>query len=352
MKELSRSEKEILYQLVRYPKFCNNEISNSLGYNSSTFSMIKKRLYEKGYFNTVRVPNFPRIGFELFKISYGYLNRTTAIEQRLGVAKEMFNNLKEFVIVFSESNQAINIAVAKNYTESEKGIDQFVKLYSEHNYIGDEGFNYITFPFEITSVYSFFNYAPLLKRHFGLNFDDNTNGFEIKPEKTKALEMTTVEKLIYYGLIKYPELSDTNLAEKIKSSRNTIAKLKKKFFEEELIIQKRIPNLKILGFELFMCSHYKLNPRTALFQRQQFIDKIQNELNPIFFISKNLESLCFTVFNNFEEYKIRYGELLNYFLENNILKEEPVNLLLSAPQMTIIKNHTYADLIKKELKIS
>jgi hypothetical protein len=313
--------------------------------------MIKKRLYEKGYYNTIRIPNFPLMGFELFKVSYGNLNRTTAIEQRLGIAREMFDNLKEFVIVLSESNQAINIAVSKNYTEYEKGIEQFIKLYSEHNYIGDEGFNYVGFPFEISSIYRYFDYAPLLKIHFGLEIDEEHNGFEIRSEKPRIVEMTNIEKSIYHGLIKYPELSDTALADKINSSRNTIAKLKRKFFDEDLLIQKRIPNLGLLGFSIFVFSHFQLNPKTAIFQRQQFIDKVKQELQPIFLISKNLESMCISSFQNFEEYHYRYSDMLNYFIENNILSKEPVNMVLSIPQMTVIKNHTYADLIQKALSI-
>ena len=106
------------------PEFKPTDVEECMwrnGYLGGVEQALKKRLREKGYFSTIRIPNFPRLGFELFKISYGNLNRTTAIEQRLGVAKEMFDDLKEFVLVLSESNQAINIAVAKNYTEYEKG---------------------------------------------------------------------------------------------------------------------------------------------------------------------------------------------------------------------------------------
>jgi hypothetical protein len=163
--------------------------------------------------------------------------------------------------------------------------------------------------------------------------------------------MTNIEKSIYHGLIKYPELSDTALADKINSSRNTIAKLKRKFFDEDLLIQKRIPNLGLLGFSIFVFSHFQLNPKTAIFQRQQFIDKVKQELQPIFLISKNLESMCISSFQNFEEYHYRYSDMLNYFIENNILSKEPVNMVLSIPQMTVIKNHTYADLIQKALSI-
>ena len=90
----------------------------------------------------------------------------------------------EIFTIVSESNQAVLLSVSKNIADHVKVSDHVVQLYEENDFL--EEIHYVLFPFEVSSIFSFFDFAPLLNRIFqieptGMGFGNI--GF---PEKVKC----------------------------------------------------------------------------------------------------------------------------------------------------------------------
>ena len=350
---ISNKQKLVLYGLVKYPTLTDNKICNLLALRRSTFSTIKKRFREMGYYRFVRVPIFQHIGCELLTVVYGTLNRRTTIEDRLAISKQYLDKFHEYFYIMSESNQAINIAISRNITDFERNYEELIQIYEAHDFLDEKGFRHVLFPFNLISIFNFFDYAPILNRVFELGFDEGSQELDINSEKikgrVKTRTLTENEKKVFYGLVQYPDLPDNRIAEKIKTTRFTVTKIRRRFYEEKLIRTTCIPDIKKLGMNILAFTHSKFNPKIALHKKEDFLKYTLKMYPTIFHVSRELESMSIAVFKNFRNYQESYDVWNKYRAENEFLKSEPRTLLLSIPRMTMIKNHVYAPLINKIL---
>ncbi|MDI6917430.1 MAG: Lrp/AsnC family transcriptional regulator [Thermoplasmatales archaeon] len=236
-----------------------------------------------------------------------------------------------------------------------QNIAPVIQIYDEHNFFDKEGFVHVFFPFELTTIFNFFVFAPLLDRLFGLGLEKTQEKLDVHSEKVKCRvkhrDMSDMEKRIYYGLVKYPELPDYKIAEKLSTTRSTVMKMRERFYAEKLMRTTRMVNMKKLGLEILAFTHTKFNPKKPIYKRVECIKKIIQMQTPILNASSDLESVMLTPYRNFEDYQRIHNEITSLCVQNEFLREEPTTLLMSIPMMTIVKNHTCAPLVKKILEI-
>src|SRR5512137_2796678 len=82
------------------------------------------------------------------------------------------------------------------------------------------------------------------------------------------LKLTSKERLVLYGLARYPGLSDIDLASKIGVDRSTIFKSKRKFREWQLIKLLNVPSGESVGAEILTSVFVKYKP-TAPFEARK-----------------------------------------------------------------------------------
>ena len=353
---LSKNERKVLYYIVRYPMLFDTEICSLMPMKLSTFCNIKKRLRDMGCYKVMNVPVFERIGCELLVVSYGFMERTSSIEDRMKMARKMLDECAEIFYIVSESNQGINISVARNYTDYDKDVQNFNWLYMKHGFLKPQGFVHMFFPFKTSYIYNLFNYSAAIDRFFGLGMGDDLSfsdesDFTAQQPMRSEVNLTRTEKLVYCGLIEYPEVPDTVLSKVLSVSKNTIAKAKKKFFDDALLVRRIVPNLGVLGFELLALTRITFNPNATRQQIGDGIGMLNSILAPVLLASKSLEGIGLTPYRDFEDFQTRYSRALNVLSKRRLVVDEPVNYLLSIPHMTTVKNHVYAPLAKKLMDI-
>ena len=349
---LSYNEKLILYGLVKYPLTSDNEICNIFNIRKSTFSTIKKRLFQKNYFRSIRVPIFQHLGCELLVVAYGKLNQNTTLKERLNISKKLWLGIPEHFYIISESNQAIILSISKNITDFEERFEDITQIYKEYEFFEDNGFTTILFPFQLFRIFSFFDYAPFLNRYFQLDFktDDDINIVSKKVMCTvRHYEMTKLEKRIYFELIQNPYYSDYKIAEVARCSRHTVSRMKTKFYSEKLMRTTRI--IDKLGLSILAFTHSRFNPKTTLNERKRYLQKVVDLQTPIFNISRRLEGVMLTPFINFEEYQSIHGTVTRFSAREELLQKDPSTMLLSIPRMTTLRDHDNSLLVKKILNL-
>lgn len=353
LNNLSEKQKLILYGLVTYPELPDNEICKKFKLKKSTFSTIKKGLKENGYFNVFNVPVFQNIGCELLIVVYGRLNRRTKLKDRLNISKTFLDMFHEYFYILSESNQAINFAISKNITEFERNFEEFVNIYESNNFLDDNGFKYVLFPFDLISIFNFFDYSTLLNQSFNLGYKDESIEVKLNSEnirsEVKTRGFSDMEKKIFYGLVKFPELSDNSLAERLSTTRITVKKLRTRFYDGKLMRTTIIPDIRKLGFNILAFTHSKFKPQMSIKNKQECLDVSLKTSPSIFYVSRNLESISIRVFESFKDYQFTNNLINKCRTDNDFLRGEPETLLLSVPTMSVIKNHIYAPLTKKIL---
>jgi DNA-binding MarR family transcriptional regulator len=349
--DLSKNEQKVLYYLVRYPKLSDREIYNKIEMKQSTYSTIKKKLRKEGYFYSAYIPVFQHLGCELVVVWYVTLNRKTKTEDRLSITRETLLNASEIFTLVSESNQAILLSVSKNIADHVKVSDRIVQLYEENDFLED--IHYVLFPYDVSSIFSFFNFAPLLNRIFnlepaGFRFGDLSFHEKVKC-RVKKTQMSELEKRVYLGLVRYPEASDSVLSEKIGCSRQVLTRMKTRFMEEQLITKRRIVSLERLGFNILAMTHSKFNPLEPLPIRLKCVRNISTFRTPIFNIARDPESIMITAFRDFEEFKMLHNEFVTFCAKNDSLRGEPKTILLSIPRIFEVKWLVFEPLVKRIL---
>ena len=351
---LSYNEKLILYGLVKYPNKSDNEICNILKLKKSTFSTIKKRLFQKNYFRSIRVPIFQHIGCELLVVSYGKMNQNTTLKERLTLSKKLWLGTPEHFYIASESNQGVILSISQNITDFEERFEDITQIYKEYEFFEGRGFTTILFPFKLFRIFNFFDYAPFLNRYFNLKLESNEDINTISSKymcTVKNREMTKLEKRIFFELVQHPYYSDYKIAEVAKCSRHTISRMKNNFYSEKLMRTTRIVNLDKLGLGILAFAHSRFNPKTTVDERKRYIQKVSDLQTPIFNISRRLEGVTLTPFRNYEEYQEIHGEVTRFSAREELLQEDPTTMLFSIPRMVMVRDHDNSLLTKKVLDL-
>jgi len=349
---LSGNEQTVLYNLVRHPLLSDQEVCNQIDMKQSTFSTIKKKLRTEGYFYSSYSPVFNRLGCELLVVWYVTLNRKTRTEDRLRISRGRLLAASDIFTIVSESNQAIFLSVSKNIGEHVKVTDDLVQLYEENDFL--EEIHQVLFPFDASSIFSCFDFAPLLNRIFEIEPEGSTvDDVDVNSDKVKCKvhypELNDLEKRVYLGLVKYPELSDSSLSDRIGCSRPVFTRVKSRFVEERLVERRRIVSLQKLGFKMLALTHSKFNPLIPLSGREKCVKHTRAVQTPIFNIARNPESMMLTAFRDYEEFKRLHNEFVSYCQEHNTLRNDPFVLLQSIPRIFEVKWLVYEPLVRKIL---
>jgi DNA-binding MarR family transcriptional regulator len=346
---LNENEKIALYGLVKYPTLQDSDVAEKIDLKYSTFNLIKKRLKKRDYYHTVAIPCLQQLGCELINVNFGWIAPRPDLKLSVVIPpQEMLKN-PEFFYEATESDQGISITMSCGITDVRIGIENLYRKLAESDLLDDRGITSIYFPFKLAKIYRFFDFAPLLKRTFGLEVEEEEKEFTTCFMETKQRKLSQVEKQVYYGLIRYPESSDVAIAKKISIGRHTVGNMRKMFEEEKLITTIRIPNMNKLDLKILALTYSKFNPKNPLEMRKEGIKMILRDFPNILMITSNLESINLFVLRDFHEFQNVKDIIISYYKEKNFFAEEPVILNLSIPRMLIHKNFEFAPLVKKVL---
>ena len=99
----------------------------------------------------------------------------------------------------------------------------------------------------------------------------------------KKLELTKKEKLMLYGVAKYPQMTDKELSEKLNLKHSTITSIRHRLKENEYIRKLIIPKLQSLGCEMLVVIYTHFSPLIPLPERIGITGKTIEVFDEIFF---------------------------------------------------------------------
>jgi DNA-binding MarR family transcriptional regulator len=350
---LNKNEKLVLYGLIKYPLYNDRELSEKIRLKMTTVTAIKNRLKKNRYYYTVRIPVLQNLGCELLMTAMLNFNPLKTERDRSKAHDDIYgDNVPELFFSVTETDQGFCLGMAKNFTEIHHAIEKIEQVYRENEIIDVDKPSYSYFPFEYSKILNFFDYAPIIKHTFNVSFRGEDS--EISPAeipKTDITKLSNVEKRVLYGLIKYPDIPDSKIAENIEVTRQVVSKLKKSFETDGILKTLRIPNLRKLGFEILAVSKYMHNPKIPFEKRGKGIKQVLAEFPQIFLITGNLESLMINICRDFTEFQELKNKAYAHFKKQEFLIEEPEIMIFSIPNLKIIIEHNYASLLKKILNL-
>ncbi|MFQ6128081.1 MAG: winged helix-turn-helix transcriptional regulator [Thermoplasmata archaeon] len=347
-RDLLESEKKVLSGIVRDPRLSDRELSKKLNMKKTTVTAIRRRLERENYLRGVQVPAFEKLGFEMLVVSFGTLSSAPSFDEKIALTQSILGR-PEFTYVLMDPRQDLLIQISRNYTDAMENIQALEEKYRERGYL-ERSFQVVVFPFDLSDILNLFDFYPLLRRMF---WSRKSRAYE-KPVLGEmcSTRLRRKEKVVLKGIVENPDLNDVKLAELLGISRMTIGKARRRFANEELLINRKLPNLKNLGIELLVLTYGSFHPRLSE-GLKYYVPSLLEIAGTTFFsaLNKN-EAVGISAFSSYQEYKKQMDIFAQAYREQEIFSQPPTRVLFSLAGARIPKDHEYGPLLAREFDSS
>ena len=259
--ELTNKEKTMLFGLTNYPNSTDKNLSKKLNLKHSTVTSIRHRLRENEYFRTLNIPRLQNMGSKMLVAIYTNFSPLIPLEERVKITGKTIEVFDEIFFSVGEQEKGFSFSLSKDYATIGRINDIRTRTFGGRGLLEDEYPHMAVFPFEISKVYRFFDFGPLLKNNFEINIKLDEKIKSTSNVEKENVSFSKTEKKVFCLLIRYPELSDSEIGNKLGVSRHTVSRLRRNFEKDFLIRKINLPNLKKLGFEIFTLFHIHFDPK-------------------------------------------------------------------------------------------
>jgi hypothetical protein len=281
-------------------------------------------------------------------IIYTSFNPVIPLEERVITTGRTIEVFEELFYSIGEQEQGFSLSLSEDYTSIGKINDIRTQTFGKLGLLEKEYPVEVVFPIEISTVHRFFNFAPLLKKRFGIQKEDKDIEINILTKNREKTKLTDTEKRTYCALIEYPEDNDSIIAEQLGISRHTVSRMKKRFYSDGNLTEMRIPDLNLLGFEILAFYHIRYDPSNPPDIEKDELTPLRNR-STIFMASRQFETVIISIYSNYDEYRIDKTKKIQYLKEKNWLAENPIIRMYSLNKLIVIKDFTFVPITKKVL---
>jgi len=343
--ELTKKEKLMLYGLSRYPQLTDKELSEKISLKHSTITSIRLRLKGKDYIRKLIIPKLQSLGCEMLVAIYTHFSPLIPLHERIEITGETIEVFEEIFFSVGEQDKGFSLSLSKDYATIGRINDIRTQTFGGRGLLEEEYPNTVVFPFEISKIYRFFDFAPLLRANFGLDLETETK-IETVDFVSSENMLSDTEKNVYCMLVSYPELSDSDIGREVGVSRHTISRLRRKFEENNLMSKITLPNFVKLGFEILAFYHIRFDPRTPPNLDNDETASLMSD-STIFFASRKFEAVMISIYKNYDDYKTDMMKIMQVLKQNQWIAEDPIIRTYSLSTMVFIKDFKFAPIASK-----
>lgn len=343
--ELTRKEKLVLYGLVRHPKMTDKQLAETLGLKHSTVTSIRHRLRENDYFRKLVIPRLQNMGCQMLVVIYTNFSPLIPLDERIEITGNTIEVFEEIFLSVGEQDKGFSLSLSKNYATVGRINDIRTQTFGGRGLLEEEYPNMVVFPFEISRVYRFFDFAPLFKKSFELDFkhEEPPKNFS---SKHKHVELSDTEKNVFCMMVSYPELSDSAIGREIGVSRHTVSRLRRRFEDKKLVRMICLPNLKKLGFEILTFYHIKFDPRNPPNLENDETALLMSD-STVFFTARMFEAVMISVYTDYDDYKKDMMNIMQILKENKWIATDPTIRTYGLNTLVFIKDFKFAPITHK-----
>jgi DNA-binding CsgD family transcriptional regulator len=344
--ELTQKEKQMLYGLVKYPKLTDKQLSEILKLKHSTATSIRHRLKEKEYFRRLIIPRLQNMGCQMLVAIYTNFSPLIPLEERIEITGKTIEVFEEIFFSVGEQDKGFSLSLSKDYATIGRINDIRTQTFGGRGLLEEEYPRMIVFPFNISKIYRFFDFAPLLKKTLNIESEHKEEINNLAFSENKDIDFSDTEKNVYCMMVSNPEFSDSEIGNELGISRHTVSRLRRSFEQKNLVRHICLPDLKKIGFEILAFSHIRFDPRNP-----PNIDNDEAALlmsdSTIFFASRIFEAVMISIYNDYDDYKSDMMKLMHILKENHWIAQDPIIKSYGLNTMVFIKDFKFAPIASK-----
>jgi DNA-binding MarR family transcriptional regulator len=344
---LTKNEKKVLHGITKYPSVNDSELSEILDVKLSTLTSIKRRLASQGLYRNLTIPLVNRLGCELLAITYMQFNPVIPLKERLETTKRTIEVFEELFFSVGEEEKGFSMSLSQNYTNLGRINDIRTETFGKLGLLEKEYPHEVIFPFETSHIHRFFDFSSVLNSLFSLEeTHPPANTTELFRNIT-TMTFTEKEKKVYASLIEHPTATTQQIGDLVGLSRHTVARMKTQFFDDGLLQNLTLPNLKALGVEILTFYHIIFNP-----DKVPTTAELANldSTSTVFFASRKFEAVFLSAYPTYQDYKEDEMNKIRFLKENNLFSHPPFISTYMFDHMALIKEFDFAPLVRKILQ--
>jgi len=338
---------------VKFPFLNDRQIAEQAGMKLTTVTAIRNRLRREGYFRTVRIPYLERLGGELLSVSRIRLNPLRPKEQMQRTLREAAGAADEVFWAVADQFGMLAFSFSRNYTGAWSDAERLQQMLAERGAL-DPGLHrqeVWLFPLDQTRFLRFFDFSRFLGMRFGLEPPEAASVPGTRAETAPPRRLTRLEKKVYLGLARHPELSDNGVARKSGVARQSVSKLRKRFETERLVAPAQVPDILKTGDEMMTVAFYEFAPGVSLAMRRKGMDWSMRELGAFVQLAGFHDGMVILLERRFEDLQRHLAESMRFYLEKGYLRQPPRVICLATRDIIIAKDLSFGPAVKKILGV-
>lgn len=347
---LNFNEKLVLHSLVRNPNLPDRELADLIKIKHSTLTTIRNRLRKNDFYRTLNFPNLEYLGSKMLVVIYTKFSPLIALDERIDITGNTIEVFDEIFLSVGEQDKGFSLSLSEDYASIGKINDIRTQTFGVRGLLEETYPNMVIFPFAISKIYRFFDFAPLIHHVFQLNSIQETGKKTynyITPDNIISLSETG--KNVYSTIIQFPEISADEIGAELGISRHTVSRMKRRFEQENLLKKMYLPNLKKLQFQILAFYHIQFSPSTPPdIERDQAL--ILQSDSSIFFATRNFEAVMICVYTDYNDYRQDKNRITQTLKENQWVTATPLILSYSLDSLVFIKDFKFTPITAKVLK--
>ena len=291
------------------------------------------------------IPKLQSFGCEMLVVIYTHFSPLIPLFERVEITGATIEVFEEIFFSVGEQDKGFSLSISKDYATIGKINDIRTQTFGGRGLLEDEYPNTVVFPFEISKIYRFFDFSPLIRSSFKLDLGKEEE-ISIVNFASKEEELSDTEKNVYCMLISYPELSDSDIGRELGVSRHTVSRSRRKFEETNLMRKIILPNFVKLGFEILAFYHIQFDPRNPPDIDEDDAATLITD-STIFFASRRFESVMISIYKNYDDYKRDTMKIMQILKENQWISKDPIIRTYGLNTLVSIKDFKFAPIASK-----
>jgi DNA-binding MarR family transcriptional regulator len=336
----------MLYGLAKYPEYTDKQISSRLKLKHSTVTSIRQRLKENEYIRKLIIPNIQNMGCQMLVAIYTNFNPLIPLKERVEITGKTIEVFEEIFFSVGEQDKGFSLSLSNDYATVGKINDIRTQTFGSRGLLEKEYPTMVVFPFDISKIYRFFDFAPLISNSFKIKSGEEKNITDLAFKLTKNVNFSDTEKNVFCMMISYPEMSDGDIGREIGVSRHSVSRLRRGFEEKRLIKRINLPNFQKLGFEILTFYHIRFDPRNPPIMDNDEATVLMSD-STVFFASRMFESVMISIYRNYDDYKSDLIKVMQILKENHWIAQDPLIKTYGLNTMIFIKDFKFAPITHK-----
>jgi len=343
---LTQKEKAVLYGLLKHPGFTDKKLSDIINIKQSTVTSIKHRLKKKEYYRNIIIPRLQNMGCQMLVAIHTSFNPLIPLEERVEITGKTIEVFEEIFLSVGEQDKGFSLSLSKDYTTVGHINDIRTQTFGSRGLLEEKYPRMVIFPFDISKIYRFFDFSPLIRNNFKLPSEEDEHVINLAFRHTENISLSDTEKNVFCMIVSYPDMSDKDIGREIGVSRHTVSRLRRRFEEKNLIRRICIPNLRKLGFEILAFYHIRFDPRNPPNIENDEAYLLMSD-STIFFATRQFESVMLSVYLDYDDYKHDRSNIMHILKGNRWIAEDPTIRTYGLNTLVFIKDFKFAPITQK-----